>query len=81
MKTVDLIIKSVTSFYSELQKDKNGRYRSWEHCYTCFCDARKMEKPDYDYLSLMLAFYLASWECIEVHHFFFKKTIKFIYRW
>lgn len=76
MKTVDLIIKSVTSFYSELQKDKNGRYRSWEHCYTCFCDARKMEKPDYDYLSLMLAFYLASWGMYRGSSFLLQKDYK-----
>lgn len=76
MKTVDLIIKSVTSFYSELQKDENGRYHSWEHCYTCFCDARKMEKPDYDYLSLMLAFYLASWGMYRGSSFLLQKDYK-----
>ena len=76
MKTVDLIIKSATSFYNKLQEDENGRYRSWEHCYTCFCNARKMEKPDYDYLSLMLAFYLASWGMYRGSSFLLQKDYK-----
>lgn len=32
--TVDLIIKSSTEFYNDLKVDENGRYRSWEHCYS-----------------------------------------------
>ena len=59
--TVDLIIKSATTFYNQLKADQNGRYRSWEHCYKCFHDARNDSNADYDYLSLQLAFYLASW--------------------
>ena len=46
----------------------NGRYRSWEHCYLAFREAREERKRNgrlngdrYDYLSLHLAFYLASW--------------------
>ena len=45
-----------------------GRYRSWEHCYLAFREAREERKRNgglnggrYDYLSLHLAFYLASW--------------------
>lgn len=52
-------------FYNDPLRDINGRYRSWEHCYKVFHDARlkrqKGEVLDYDYLSLHLAFYLASW--------------------
>ena len=61
MDTVDLIIESATTYYDELREDKNGRYRSWEHCYKSFHDARSNPDADYDYLSLHLAFYLASW--------------------
>ena len=61
MNTVDLIIKSVNIFHDELKADKNGRYRSWEHCYKTFNDARNSTSPDLDYLSLHLGFYLASW--------------------
>lgn len=60
MDTVDLIIKSSTEFYNDLKADENGRYRSWEHCYSHFIKARRSQEIDYDYLSLQLAFYLAS---------------------
>ena len=40
MDTVDLIIKSSTEFYNDLKVDENGRYRSWEHCYSHFIKAR-----------------------------------------
>ena len=53
MSTIIEIIKKVLS---EESKDKNGRGRSWVHCYNAF------SKPhDSDYLALHLAFYLASW--------------------
>ena len=60
MDTVDLLIKSSTEFYNDLKADENGRYRSWEHCYSHFIKARESKEVDYDYLSLQLAFYLAS---------------------
>lgn len=52
MDTVDLIIKSSTKFYNDLKVDENGRYRSWEHCYSHFIKARESKEVDYDYLSL-----------------------------
>lgn len=76
MKTVDLIIKSATEFYNDLKEDKNGRYRSWEHCYKCFHDARSASTPDYDYLSLQLAFYLASWGMYRGSSFLLWKDYK-----
>lgn len=81
MDTVDLIIKSSTEFYNDLKTDENGRYRSWEHCYSHFIKARNKGNVDYyDYLSLQLAFYLASWGgCIEGHRFFCRKTIEYIF--
>lgn len=75
MDTVDRIIKSASEFYTELQNDINGRYRSWEHCYTAFCDARK-GKYDEDYLSLMLAFYLASWGMYRGSSFLLQRDYK-----
>ena len=77
--TVNLIIRSATSFYNELKEDPNGRYRSWEYCYKVFHDARKAKDVDADYLSLQLAFYLASWECIVDLHFCYKRIIRFIF--
>ena len=50
MDTVDLLIKSSTEFYNDLKADENGRYRSWEHCYSHFIKARGSQEIDYDYL-------------------------------
>ena len=44
-----------------MEQDTNHRFYSWDHCYKVFCDARHTGSQDYDYLSLHLAFYLASW--------------------
>ena len=58
--TVDLVVKSATTFYMDLKEDHSGRYRSWKYFYKAFHDAREVENVDVDYLSLQLAFYLAS---------------------
>ena len=74
--TVDLIIKSSTEFYNDLKADDNGRYRSWEHCYSHFIEARGSKEVDYDYLSLQLAFYLASWGMYRGSSFLLQKDYK-----
>lgn len=71
-----MVIKSATIFYNELRADSNGRYRSWEHCYKCFHDARNNSAPDLDYLSLHLAFYLASWGMYRGSSFLLQKDYK-----
>lgn len=76
MDTVDLIIKSSTEFYNDLKTDENGRYRSWEHCYSHFIKARESKEVDYDYLSLQLAFYLASWGMYRGSSFLLQKDYK-----
>lgn len=76
MKTAELVIKSAYEFYGELQKDKNGRYHSWEYCYLNFGKARKETNPDLDYLSLQLAFYLASWGMYRGSSFLLQKDYK-----
>ena len=76
METVDLIIKSATAFYDELRADANGRYRSWEHCYKCNHRARNTPFPDNDYLSLQIAFYLASWGMYRGSSFLLQKDYK-----
>lgn len=73
---VDLIIESSMKFYNDLKADKNGRYRSWEHCYSHFIKARKSKEVDYDYLSLQLAFYLASWGMYRGSSFLLQKDYK-----
>lgn len=76
MNSVDLIIKSSMKFYNDLKADENGRYRSWEHCYSHFIKARGSKKIDDDYLSLQLAFYLASWGMYRGSSFLLQKDYK-----
>ncbi len=72
----DLVIGTANTFFDFLQKDPNGRYRSWEHCYKCFHDARSNTEADHDYLSLQLAFYLASWGMYRGSSFLLQKDYK-----
>ena len=76
MDTVDLIIKSSTEYYNNLKAGENGRYRSWEHCYSYFIKGRSSKEIDYDYLSLQLAFYLASWRMYRGSSFLLQKDYK-----
>ena len=76
MATVDLIIRSATEFYNQLRNDENGRYRSWEYCYGHFMEARQQADPDIDYLSLQLAFYLASWGMYRGSSFLLQKDYR-----
>lgn len=76
MSSVDLIIESSMKFYNDLKADKNGRYRSWKHCYSHFIKARKSKEVDHDYLSLQLAFYLASWGMYRGSSFLLQKDYK-----
>ena len=59
-----------------MRANENGRSRSWEHCYRVFRDARTDPSPDYDYLSLHLAFYLASWGMYRGSCFILQKDYK-----
>lgn len=74
--TLKLVIQSVSGFYKNLQKDSNGRYHSWEYCYSNFYNARGQNEPDLDYLSLQLSFYLASWGMYRGSSFLLKKGYK-----
>lgn len=76
MDTVDIMIRSATNFYHEAKRDENGRYRSWEHCYSDFYHARGKDNADLDYLSLQLAFYLASWGMYRGSSFLLQKDYK-----
>ncbi len=76
MDTIDLLVNSVTTAYEIWRSDPNGRHRSWEHCYKNFHDARHQTSPDYDYLSLQLAFYLASWGMYRGSSFLLQKDYR-----
>ena len=76
MEAIDELISAAQTFYEEARRDENGRSRSWEHCYRVFRDARTDPSPDCDYLSLHLAFYLASWGMYRGSSFLLQKDYK-----
>ena len=76
MEAIDELINAAQTFYDDARANKNGRSRSWEHCYRVFRDARIDPSPDYDYLSLHLAFYLASWGMYRGSCFILQKDYK-----
>ena len=76
MDTIDELINAAQTFYDDARANENGRSRSWEHCYRVFRDARTDPSPDYDYLSLHLAFYLASWGMYRGSSFLLQKDYK-----
>ena len=76
MDAIDELIDAAQAFYDDARTNENGRSRSWEHCYRVFRDARTDPSPDYDYLSLHLAFYLASWGMYRGSCFILQKDYK-----
>ena len=76
MEAIDELISAAQTFYDDARANENGRSRSWEHCYCVFRDARTDPSPDYDYLSLHLAFYLASWGMYRGSSFLLQKDYK-----
>ena len=76
MDAIDELIDAAQTFYEDARRDENGRSRSWEHCYRVFRDARTDPSPDCDYLSLHLAFYLASWGMYRGSSFLLQKDYK-----
>ena len=76
MDAIDELISAAQTFYDDARANENGRSRSWEHCYRVFRDARTDLSPDYDYLSLHLAFYLASWGMYRGSSFLLQKDYK-----
>ena len=76
MNAIDELINAAQTFYDDARANENGRSRSWEHCYRVFRDARTDPSPDYDYLSLHLAFYLASWGMYRGSCFILQKDYK-----
>lgn len=76
MEAIDELIDAAQTFYDDARATENGRSRSWEHCYRAFRDARTDPSPDCDYLSLHLAFYLASWGMYRGSSFLLQKDYK-----
>lgn len=76
IQPIQPILKSAEKFFNDLTLDENHRYLSWEHCYQQFGEARKNADPDIDYLSLHLAFYLASWGMLRGSSFLLQKDYR-----
>ena len=76
MDAIDELIDAAQTFYEDARANENGRSRSWEHCYRVFRDARTDPSTDCDYLSLHLAFYLASWGMYRGSSFLLQKDYK-----
>lgn len=78
MKDYSEILSAIKAFQVQLTHDKQGRFMSWEHCYNAFALARRKWRegvavPDYESLSLHLAFYLASWGMYRGSSFLLQK--------
>ena len=71
-----IFLNQVKDFHREIENDENGRYKSWEYCYSEFCKAREKGSKDLEHLSLHLAFYLASWGMYRGSSFLLKKDYK-----
>ena len=76
---IEKVLTGINKFYSDLEADQNARYLSWEHCYRQFVKAHKksnLTEEEVDYLSLHLAFYLASWGMLRGSSFLLQKDYR-----
>ena len=75
---INEFIKNAETFYEKIDKNSenfvpNHRFKSWEHNYRIFCEER--EKTNYQ---STYPFTLQVGECIEDHHFYCKRIIKYM---
>ena len=75
---IDFAIEKIDKYFNEIHKDKNARYLSWEHCYKNFSQykGKMLSEQEADFLSLHLAFYLASWGMYRGSSFLLQKDYK-----
>lgn len=77
LMTADIAVRLIRDYFNETVKDPHGRYMSWRHCYKAFSENRNStDEQIVDYLSLHLAFYLASWGMYRGSSFLFQKDYK-----
>lgn len=75
--TADAAVQLIRDYFNETVKDPHGRYMSWRHCYKAFSENRNAaDEQAIDYLSLHLAFYLASWGMYRGSSFLLQKDYK-----
>lgn len=70
-------IRCIRTYFNDTIRDEHGRYMSWRHCYNACRECRGMtDDKTIDYLSLHLAFYLASWGMYRGSSFLLQKDYK-----
>lgn len=76
--SIEFAIENIKKYYHVLAKDRNGRYKSWEHCFKYFNENkhRGLDENIVDVLCLHLAFYLASWGMYRGSSFLLQKDYK-----
>lgn len=75
--SADIAVRLIWDYFNETIKDQHGRYMSWRHCYRAFSENRNaVDERTVDYLSLHLAFYLASWGMYRGSSFLLQKDYK-----
>lgn len=76
---IDKVTSALSKYYEDTTNSSNSRYLSWEHCYNVFLNAKSeptLTEEHIDYLSLHLAFYLASWGMLRGSSFLLQKDYK-----
>ena len=76
---IDKVTSAIKQYYEDTTNSSNSRYLSWEHCYNVFLNAKSepiLTEEHIDYLSLHLAFYLASWGMLRGSSFLLQKDYK-----
>lgn len=79
MIDIKTVLTNIALFHNANQEDENARFRSWEHCYRQFEQAKQEHyiSDEYiDYLSLHLGFYLASWGMMRGSSFLLQKDYR-----
>ena len=83
MKDLFKMKPTLSSFLSQIEKDKSHRFTSWEHCYQAF-----QTETDKELLTLHLAFYLASWGMyrgssglLQKNHTIHRETVNIILKY
>lgn len=71
-------VENIKRYYYVLSNDKNGRYKSWEHCFKYFNQNKdkRYNENIVDLLCLHLSFYLASWGMYRGSSFLLQKDYK-----
>ena len=74
---ISSLIECGKKFYDTIKADYNHRFASWEHCYEAFKNNKQNRNDEtIDFLSLHLAWYLASWGMLRGGSFLLQKDYR-----